>query len=107
MPYAVTGRPAITILNGASTSGVSRDFDAVAITIFSPGTITASQIKVEVEPSSSGTSFVTLQSGGSDVVLIAGKATIISPPAFKQLRLTSTSAEGQDDVFPMTQTIAV
>ena len=107
MAYVVTGRPALTIPSGGSTSNVAADFDAVAITIYSPATVTASQIIVEVEPSSSGTSFVTLQSGGSDVVLVAGKATIIAPPTFKQLRLTSTSVEGQDDVFPMTQTIAV
>ena len=107
MALHVTKRPTLTIASGGTASGVSADFDALAITIYAPATVTASQIGVEVEPTSSGTDFVTLQSGGSDVVFTAGKALVISPPAFKQMRLTSTSVEGADRTFPMTQIIAV
>lgn len=107
MALHVTKRPTLTIASGASTSNVSADFDALAITLYAPATVTASQILVQVEPTSSGSNFVDLQSGGSDVVFTAGKALVISPPTFKQLRLTSTSAEGATRTFPMTQTIAV
>lgn len=98
----------MTIPSGGSTSNAIVDFDdAWGLTIYSPGTVTATQFTVEVEPSSSGTSFVTLQSGGSDVTIPASKATVISPVPFKQMRITSSSAEGQDDVFTVTRAILV
>ena len=99
MAYSVSGMPSLIIPSGASTSNAIQDFgDAYGITIFSPATLT-DVITVEVEPSSSGTNFITLQSGGIDVTLPASKATVISPVPFLQLRLRSSSVEGQTDVF--------
>jgi hypothetical protein len=108
MALQVVGHKAMTIPSGGSTSNAITDFDdAWGLTIYSPVTVTATMITVQVEPTSSGTSFVTLQSGGSDVTIPASRATVISPVPFKQMRVTSSSAEGQDDVFKVTRTIVV
>jgi hypothetical protein len=108
MAFVTVNLPTATIASGASTSNIIKDVgDAYAITIFTPATLTSTGITIGVEPTSSGTNFVTLQSGGSDVVLPAGRATIISPPAFKQLRLESSSAEGADRTFALTSHMAV
>jgi len=108
MPLAVVGHQSMTISSGTSTSGVIVAFDdAWGLTIYSPATMTASQAFVEVEPTSTGTTFVTLQSGGVDVTLPAGKATVISPVPFKQMRVTSTATEAQADEFRVSRTIVV
>ena len=108
MRFAVCSLPPLVIPLGTSTSNALADVgDAYAITIYSPATLTASQATVEVAYTSGGTDFVTLQSGGVDVTLPAGKATVISPPSFKQIRITSTSIEAQIDTFPMTSHFAV
>ena len=104
---AVVGLQALTIASGASTSNVITNLDdSWAISIYSPATFTGT-ISVQIEPSSSGTNFVTLQSGGTDVTLNTAKAIVINPITFKQLRLISGSAEGQTDVFQVTKTILV
>lgn len=98
----------MTIPSGGSTSNAIGNFDdAWGLTIYSPVTVTATAFGVEVEPTSTGTNFVALQSGGSDVTLPAARATVISPVPFRQMRITSSSAEGQDDVFTVTRTIVV
>jgi hypothetical protein len=108
MAFVTVDLPTATIASGTSTSNVIKDIgDAYAITIFTPATLTSTGVTLGVEPSSSGTNFVTLQSGGTDVVLPAGRATIISPPAFKQLRIESSSAEGADRVFSLVSHMAV
>ena len=108
MALQVVGHQSLTIPSGGSTSNAIVDFDdAWGLTIYSPVTVTASQCYVQVEPSSSGTTFVTLQSGGSDVFMEAAKALVISPVPFKQMRITSSATEGQTDVFRVTRTIAV
>lgn len=108
MAFVTVGLPALTIASGDSTSNTLKDVgDAYAITIFTPTVMTATGVTIGVEPTSSGTNFVTLQSGGSDVVLPAGRATVICPPAFKQLKIQSSSAEGAARVFSLTSHIAV
>lgn len=108
MAFVTVSLPTVTIPSGGSTSNVLKDVgDAYAITIFTPATLTSTGVTIGVEPSSSGTSFVTLQSGGTDVVLPAGRATVISPPAFKQLRIESSSAEGADRIFSLVSHMAV
>jgi hypothetical protein len=108
MAFVAVNLPTATIPSGGSTSNIIKDVgDAYAITIFTPATLTSTGITIGVEPTSSGTSFVTLQSGGTDVILPAGRATIISPPAFKQLRLESSSVEGANRVFSLVSHMAV
>lgn len=102
MRFHVCNLPSMTIPNGGSTSNAVPDVgDAYALTIYTP-TMTATMATVQVCPTSSGTVFFTLQSGGTDVVVYPNTATIIHPPDFKQIRVISSSAEGQDDVFKMT-----
>lgn len=108
MPLVTVGFQSMTIPSGASTSNALTDLgDALGMTIYAPVTITATQVRIQVEPSSDGTNFVTLQSGGTDVLLTAATATVISPIPFKQMRLISTSVESQNDVFKVTEVVQV
>lgn len=107
MPLTNVGHKAMTIPSGGSTSNAIVDFDdAWGLAIYSPAALT-NTCTVEVEPSSSGTNFVVLQSGGTDVTLPAGKATIFSPSPWKQMRVTSGGAEGADRVFAVTRQILI
>ena len=106
MPLALRGMPSMTVTAAGTTSGVIRQFDdAWALTIYSPATLTSTSVTIDVEPTDTGTSFVTLQSGGSDVVMVAGKATVISPVPFMQMRVVCSAAEGADRTFRVTKTI--
>lgn len=105
MPSQVIDLPIITIASGASTGNAVRHLDdASAITIFTPATLTGT-ITVLVEPTSTGANFVTLQSGGTDVALPAGKATVLNKVGWRQLSVASNQAEGQTDIFTVTKTI--
>src|SRR5258706_14352330 len=98
--------PSMVVANGGTTSGVIRQFDdAWALTIYSPATLTSTSVTIDVEPTDTGTSFVTLQSGGSDVVMVAGKATGISPVPFMQMRVVCGAAAGGARTFRVTKTI--
>ena len=106
MPLALTGMPSMVTSSGATTSNAIRQFDdAWALTIYSPATLTSTAVTIDVEPTSTGATFVTLQSGGTDVVMVAGKATVISPVPFMQMRVVSGAAEGDDREFRVTKTI--
>src|SRR5258706_16039173 len=97
--------PSMVVANGGTTSGVIRQFDdAWALTIYSPATLTSTSVTIDVEPTDTGTSFVTLQSGGSDVVMVAGEATVLSPVARYQMRSVGGAAEGRGRPLPVTQT---
>lgn len=106
MPLALTGMPSMTTTSGGTISSVIRQFDdAWALTIYSPATLTSTSVTIDVEPTDTGTSFVTLQSGGTDVVMVAGKATVISPVPFMQMRVVCGAAEGATRTFRVTKTI--
>ena len=106
MPLALRGMPVMTTTSGGTTSNVIRQFDdAWALTIYSPATLTSTAVTIDVEPTDTGTSFVTLQSGGTDVVFGAGKATVISPVPFMQMRVVCGAAEGGQRDFRVTKTI--
>ena len=105
MALAVVNMPSMTITGGGTTSNaVGLIDDSWGLTIYSPATIT-NTITVEVEPTSTGTNFVTLQSGGTDVTIPAGKATVLNPIPFRQIRVKAAGAEGQQDVFTLTKVI--
>jgi hypothetical protein len=70
---------------------------ATGITIYAPAALTGT-ITIEVQPYGDAT-WRTLQSGGADITLAATKAVVISPPAFADLRLHSSGAEGADRDF--------
>ena len=93
---------------GTSTSNAIRQFDdAFAITIYSPGTLTSTTVNVMVEPTSTGSNWVVLQSGGTDVNIEPLKGTVISPAAFLQMRIETGAAEGVGRTFTVTKTILV
>ena|SRR3990167_2980745 len=109
MAIATVTLPAMIILSGASTSNAVRHLDdAVAVSILSPDTLTSTTITVQVEPTSTGTDWVTLQSGGSDVVIEAvSKAIVVNPFPFRQLRVIGNAAEAADRTFTVLRTVPV
>jgi len=107
MPQHIVPLPAMTIVNGSSYSNVISLFDdATALTIFSPASLTG-VVTIETEPTSTGSNFVTLQSGGTDVTLPAGKSTVINKVGWHQMRLASASAEAAARAFPVNKSVNV
>lgn len=108
MALYVRGLPSLVIPNGTSTSNALGQIleDSWGLTIYTPAALTGT-ISVEVEPTDTGTNFVTLQSGGTDVTLPAGKATVINPIPFRQIRVTSNAAEGAARTFTLTKSVLI
>ena|SRR5688572_28980624 len=103
----VVDLPSLVIGSGGSTSNHLGFFDdALALWIYAPASLDGT-CTLEVEPSSTGTSFVIQQSGGSDVTIPAGKATPLSPIGFRQMRITSAAAESAARTFRVTKAIVV
>lgn len=108
MPQHVADLPTLVVVNGSSYSQAIGIFDdATALTIFTPATLTSTGLFVEVEPTTTGTNFVTLQSGGTDICLSAGKATIINKVGWRQLRLAAPATEGGARSCPVTKSVTV
>jgi hypothetical protein len=107
VPLAVTRMPDMVTTAGGTTSNAIGIFDdAWAISIYSPATtFTSTYVTIQVEPTSTGTDFVTLQSGGSDVTLSSGAAMVISPLPFMQLRIVHDAAEAAARTFTVRKTI--
>lgn len=107
MALQIVDLPSLTIASGGTTSNAIGYFDdALGLEIYAPSTLTGT-CTLEVEPSSTGTSFVTQQSGGSDVTVPAGKGTTLSPVTWRQMRIVSGAAEGGDRTFRVTKSIVV
>lgn len=108
MGYDTVNMPSMTTTAGSDTSSIVKLLeDAFGLTIYAPTTLDSTGNLVEVEPTSTGTSFVVLQSGGTDIVFTAGKATVISPVAWKQMRIVGTAAESATRTFRLTKTVQV
>lgn len=106
MPLIVTGLPnMLATSGGTTTNAVGNLDDAWGLTVYTPGTLTSTGVFVQVEPTSTGTNFINLQSGGADVQMIAGRATVISPVPFRQIRLLCSQAEGAARTFTITKAI--
>lgn len=101
MAFGFAQLPAVTINSGTTDSNTIVGFeDAYALSIQAPATLTSTAVTVAVIGSTSTTaSFSTLQSGGVDIVLTQGKACIITPIPYRQLKLQGTAAEGSDRSF--------
>jgi hypothetical protein len=94
------------VVNGSSYSNaISILDDANALTVYTPATMTSTGFFVEVEPTTTGTNFVTLQSGGVDVSLPAGKATVLNKVGWFQMRLAAPATEGGARTCPVTKTL--
>jgi len=96
------------VVSGSSYSNVIHTFDdATALTVYTPATLTSTGLFIEVEPSTGGTNFVVLQSGGVDVSLPAGKATIINKVGWRQMRLAAPATEAAARSCPVTKSVNV
>lgn len=67
------------------------------IALYAPSSL-AGAITVEVSDTQGGT-FRTLQSGGTDVAIAAGKCVVLIEVPFIDMRLKTTSAPGADEDF--------
>ena len=105
MALVLVGMPSMVVPIATSTSNAIRQFDdAFAITLYSP-TLTSTTVQVMVEPTSTGSNWVVLQSGGTDVNIESLKGTVISPAAFLQMRIETGGAEAAARTFTVTKTI--
>jgi hypothetical protein len=96
----------VTSAGGTTSNAIGFFDDAWAISIYSPTTtFTSTYVTIQVEPTSTGTDFVTLQSGGSDVTLSSGKAMVLSPLPFMQMRIVHDAAEAAERTFTVRKTI--
>ena len=99
----VVDLPALIFSTASTTSNaVGGIDDALGLTIYSPATLTGT-ITVQVEPTSTGTSFVDLQSGGADVTIPASKATVLNPITWRQIRLITGTTEAAARTFTLTK----
>jgi hypothetical protein len=104
----VVRMPDLVMTSGTAVSQAMAIFDdAKSITIYAPGTITSTSVLVEIEPSSTGSAWVVLQSGAIDVEIPAGKGTVFMPGAWPQLRLHGNTNEAVTRRFPVTKVIEV
>lgn len=89
----------LTIPNGATISnglaGTGKFLRNIAI--YAPSSL-AGAITVEASDTEGGT-FRTLQSGGTDVAVAAGKCVVLIEVPFIDMRLKTTVAPGADEVF--------
>lgn len=99
----------MTVSSGGTVTNAIRQFDdAWAVSIYSPNsTFTSTSALVSVEPTDTGVSFVPLQSGGVDVTLTSGRAMVMSPVPFRQLRVEFSAAEDAPRTFTVRKTILV
>lgn len=89
----------LTIPNGQTASNaVAIGGVLKAFCVFAPSTLPET-VAVQLEPSQDGTDYRTLQSGGADVTVGAGKAVMIMEGAFSQLRLLAGGAVAAERVF--------
>ncbi len=107
MPLIVRGCKPMIIPSGQQASNaLGLIDDSWGLTVYSPADLTGI-IKVEVEPTDTGSNWVTLQSGAVDVALPAGKATVFNPIPFRQIRVVSDQAEVPARTFTVTKAILV
>lgn len=101
MSLHTVAMPDMVTSAGGTASSVIRHFDdGWALSIFSTASaFTSTAVTVEVEHTSTGTNFVTLQSAGSNVFVNAAAAMVISPTPFRQLRLAHSGAEAAERTF--------
>lgn len=104
----VTG---FTIASSGNTSNViavdSVSLDSLAgaagVCIYAPAALTGT---ITVEVSVDGTTFVTLQSGGADVSIGAGKAITLTEISFRHVRLKSSGSEAAQRVFSVSKLVS-
>ena len=107
MAQVICDLPPMVVVSGSSYSNAITLFDdATALTIYSPAALTG-VVTIETAPTETSTGFVTLQSGGTDVTLPAGKATVINKVGWRAMRLASAASEGSARTFAVTKSVNV
>src|SRR5713101_2530813 len=97
--------PNLTLTTASTVSNALSNLDdAIAIGIVAPTAVTGT-ITVQVEPTATGTAFVSLQSGGVDVTIAAAKAIVINPFPFRQIRLITSATEAATRTFSVLRTM--
>ena len=76
----------------AASAGIRLFDDCESIVLFAP-TTTSTWLIVQVEPTSTGTSWVDLKSGVTTVIVPSTGCVVISPGGFLQLRVLTTATE--------------
>ncbi len=66
--------------------------------IFAPSTSQVGTISIDVSPDG-GTTYMTLQSGGSDVGVVAGKCLVLDTLVFTHLRIATSSGSENAIIF--------
>jgi len=100
MKFWLADLPDLVIPSTNNSNAISLFEDAYGVSVQAPPTLTACQVTVQVAVSSgAAATFSTLQSGGADVLLFAGKALIMTPLPYRQFRINSTTAEGASRTF--------
>ena len=103
MPYITKVFPSQTISTSgpsAASSGIALMDDCNAITFFAP-VLTTTALIVQVEPTDTGANWVDLKSGANNVLVLTTGATVINPPAARQMRLITTSTEASPRTIPV------
>lgn len=84
----------VTPNGGTDTPALAIPQDCAAIRVYAPATLTASNV-VQLEPTATGTSWVTGQDpAGTDMTVAAAKAPIFRNPTGLQMRIHAPGAEG-------------
>lgn len=110
MPH-VANLTSLTIASGQTVgAAIGGMDDAEALVIYAPAALTGTitlQISPTREASEGGgtATWATLQSGGADITLGAGKALTITDIGFRQLRMVSDAAEGATRTFLITKQV--
>ena|SRR3990172_614757 len=106
IPLGNQANVTLTIANGGTTSpALLVPEDMADLMVYGPAALTA-QCVLQVEPSRTGTDFLTLQmTPGTDVTLAAAKATNVKATGFRQMRILSAGAEGADRAFTIVFTV--
>jgi hypothetical protein len=96
----------VTTAGGTTSNAIGLFDDGWAISIYSPATtFTSTFVTIQVEPTSTGTDFVTLFSGDDPVLLSSGAARVLSPLPFLQMRIVHDVAEAAERTFTVRKTI--
>lgn len=109
--------PNILIASGTTTSAAIGGFDdAEALVIYAPAALTGT-VTLQVAPDRQASErdqslaaapavvWSTMQSGGSDITIPAGKALTLTDIGFRQMRLVSGSSEGADRTFKVSKQV--
>ena len=96
MALAFAAHADLVLTTGAAAQSniITEFWDAYGLSIVAPATLTSTAITILVTNSTVfGATLATLQSGGTDVVLTAGKSLTITPVAYRQLQLQGSAVE--------------